>query len=186
LRWRVLTVSAPYLEKSVADEDFHFKQTVLAGIEQREPRWETCAKQIDRDFTDALSEAYVAKYFPPEARQRMANMIENIRSGMRQELQDANWLDAQTRQNAVKKLNAVTLNIGYPDHWRDYSGLTFDRKKYFENVRAAWRHNQQYQLAKIGKPPINDWNMSPPTVNASSNSIQVALTFPAGILQPPF
>jgi putative endopeptidase len=187
LRWRVLEVSASYLSKPIREEQFHFSTVVLRGVQQQEPRWQTCVKMVDRDLGDALGEAYVAKYFPPEAKRRMRILAENVRAAMREQLQSADWLDPQTRQNAIHKLEAVTVKIGYPERWRDYSALAFDRAKYFENVRAAWRHNQQYQLAKIGKPADNnDWYMTPPTVNAYSSFQQVEVAFPAGRLQPPY
>ena len=187
LRWRVLKVSAPYLSKPIVDEEFHFSRGVLAGVQEQLPRSQTCVQVVDRDMGDALGEAYVARYFPPEAKQRMSTMVANLRAEMREELQHADWLEPQTRQNAVKKLDAFTVKIGYADRWRDYSTLTIDRARYFENVRAAWQHAEQYRLAKIGKPVDRvDWNMTPPTVNAYSSAGGVEVVFPAGILQPPF
>jgi predicted metalloendopeptidase len=187
LRWRVLKVSAPYLSKPIVDEEFHFSRGVLAGVQEQLPRSQTCVQVVDRDMGDALGEAYVARYFPPEAKQRMSIMVANLRAEMREKLQNADWLEPQTRQSAVKKLDAFTVKIGYADRWRDYSTLTIDRTTYFENVRAAWQHAEQYRLAKIGKPVDRvDWNMTPPTVNAYSNAGGVEVVFPAGILQPPF
>jgi predicted metalloendopeptidase len=135
LRWRVLDVSASYFAKPISDEQFHFSSVVLRGVQQQEPRWQTCVKIVDRDFGDALGEAYVAKYFPPEAKRRMSILAENVRAAMRDEPQSADWLDPQTRQNAIRKLETVTVKIEYPERWRDYSALTFDRAKYFENGR---------------------------------------------------
>jgi putative endopeptidase len=187
LRWRVLKVSAPYLSKPIADEDFHFVNTVLKGVQEQQPRWRTCAELVDRDLGDALGESYVAKYFPPEAKRRMGQLVENLRSAMRDELENADWLQAETKQNAIRKLDALRVKIGYPDKWRDYSALRISQSTLFENVRAAWTHNQRYQLAKIGQPVSrNDWVMTPPTVNAYANSLQVEIAFPAGILQPPY
>jgi predicted metalloendopeptidase len=117
----------------------------------------------------------------------MSVLAENVRAAMRDELQGAAWLDPQTRQNAIDKLAAVIVKIGYPERWRDYSALTFDRAKYFENVRAALLHEVRYDLAKIGKPvDKNDWHMTPPTVNAYSSFTEIEVAFPAGRLQPPF
>jgi endothelin-converting enzyme/putative endopeptidase len=113
--------------------------------------------------------------------------VENLRAAMRVELENADWLQPETKKNAIQKLNTLRVKIGYPDRWRDYSTLKIDRGAYFENIRAAWRHKQLYQLGKIGKPVDHgDWNMTPPTVNAYSSSGQVEIVFPAGILQPPF
>jgi endothelin-converting enzyme/putative endopeptidase len=187
LRWRVLKVSAPFLSTPIAEEDFHFSGTVLTGVKEAQPRWETCGEVVDRDLSDALGEAFVSKYFPPEAKRRMALLVENLRAAMRDELEHSEWMTPETRKNAILKLNALSVKIGYPDKWRDYSSLKIDRATYFENVRSTWLHNQRYQLSKIGKPVTRtDWNMTPPTVNAYSNSGQVEVVFPAGILQPPF
>jgi putative endopeptidase len=187
LRWRVLKVSAPYLSKPIFDEEFHFSRVILAGVQEQLPRAQTCVQVIDRDMGDALGEVYVARYFPPEARQRMSTMVANLRAAMREELQHADWLEAQTRQSAIKKLDAVTVKIGSTDRWRDYATLTVNRREYFENVRAAWQHAERYRLTKIGKPVDRvDWNMTAPTVNAYSSAAAVEVVFSAGILQPPF
>lgn len=187
LRWRVLKVSAPYLSTPIASENFVFNGSVLTGVKEAPPRWETCGDMVDRDLSDALGEAFVTKYFPPEAKRRMALLVENLRAAMRDEIEHSEWMTPETRKNAILKLNALNVKIGYPDKWRDYSALQIHRDTYFENVRATWQHNQRYQLAKIGKPVTRtDWNMTPPTVNAYSNSGQVEIVFPAGILQPPF
>jgi predicted metalloendopeptidase len=106
---------------------------------------------------------------------------------MRDEIEHSAWMAPATRQSAIRKLNALSVNVGYPDRWRDYSTLAISRVTYFENVRDAWADGQRHALAKIGKPADrSDWTMTPPTVNAYSNSAEVRLVFPAGILQPPF
>jgi predicted metalloendopeptidase len=187
LKWRVLKVSAPYLPAAIAQEEFHFTSTVLSGITEQQPRWQTCSEVVDRDFSDALGQAYVAKYFPPEAKRRMAELVENLRAAMKDEIENSEWMQTETKINALRKLEALKVKIGYPDRWRDYSDLKFDRSNYFENIRAAWQHNQKYQYSKIGKPANRaDWNMTPPTVNAYSSAGQVEVVFPAGILQAPF
>jgi len=184
LRWRVLKVSAPYLSKPLADEDFHFANTVLRGVQEQQPRWRTCADLVDQNLGDALGEAYVAKYFPPEAKRRMGLLVENLRSAMRDDLEHSDWLQPETRQNAIRKLNALQVKIGYPDKWRDYSALRIDWSTLFENVRAAWKQDQRYRLAKIGRPvDRTDWAMTPPTDDAYSNPLRVEIAFPAGILQ---
>jgi putative endopeptidase len=187
LRWRVLQLSAQYLAKPIAGEEFYFGSTVLSGIKEKQPRAQTCAIAVDRHLSDALGEAFVRKYFPPEAKRRMGQMVEKLRAAMREQLETADWLQPETRKNAIAKLNALTVKIGYADRWRDYSGLNIDRKSYFANIRASWAAEHNYELAKIGKPSNRvDWHMTPPTVNAYSNSTFVEIVFPAGILQPPF
>jgi putative endopeptidase len=187
LRWRTLKIAAPFLDKTFSGEAFHFDTTVLSGTKEQAPRWETCAILVDQSLSDALGKAYVEKFFPPEARRRMAALVENLRVAMRQELEQSTWMQPQTKKNAILKLNSLQVQIGYPDRWRDYSRLPINRKTYLENIRAAWTDTQRYELAKIGKP-LNrmDWSMTAPTVNAYSSSTEVKVVFPAGILQPPF
>jgi predicted metalloendopeptidase len=187
LRWRVLKISAPYLSTPIAAEELHFSGTVLNGVQEARPRWQTCVNAVDRDLSDVLGQAYVEKYFPPEAKRRMLLLVENLREAMRDEIEQVAWMTPATKKNAVTKLNALKVNVGYPDRWRDYSALAVSRNTYFENVRSAWTAGQRYEIAKIGKPvDRSDWSMTPPTVNANSNASRVEITFPAGILQPPF
>ena len=187
LRWRTLQIAAPSLGKAFDEEAFHFNGTVLAGTKEPSPRWETCVNAVDQDLSDALGKAYVEKYFPAQAKRRMAVLVENLRAAMREELEQSAWVQAETKKNAIRKLNALQVQIGYPDRWKDYSAIAIDRKAWFENVRATWRFAQRYEMAEVGKP-VNktDWSMTSPTVNAYSSSQEVKVVFPAGILQPPF
>ncbi len=186
LRWRLLTSSATELSKSFADEDFRFDKTILSGTTEQLPRWQTCTDMVDRRLGDALGKAFVEKHFPPAAKKRMLDLVENLRATLGEELNAAEWLAHETRKNALAKLNAFKAKIGYADRWRDYSGLNLNRSTYFENVRAAALNQRLYALAKIGKPvDRNDWGMTPPTVNAYYSPLQNEIAFPAGILQPP-
>jgi putative endopeptidase len=187
LRWRVLNLATSNLSKPFATEDFHFTSTVLRGIKEQQPRWQTCTAEVDLALGDALGEAFVRKHFTPEAKRRMNELVENLRATLREELERADWLAPETRKNAIAKLNAFVAKIGYPDKWRDYSALKIERKSYFDNVRAAELYDRQYQLSKIGRPVNHDdWRMTAPTVNASAFPGRNEITFPAGILQPPF
>jgi endothelin-converting enzyme/putative endopeptidase len=187
LHWRTLQLAAPYLPKSFADESFHFQSTILSGVLEQPPRWETCASVVDTDLGDALGKAYVEKYFPPEAKRRMNALVENLRAALREELEQSEWMQPETKKNAILKLNALLVQIGYPDRWRDYSALEISRRTYFDNIRAAGIYDRRYNLAKIGKPvDRTDWGMTAPTVNAYSSPPEVKVVFPAGILQPPF
>ena len=186
LRWRLLTSSATELSKSFADEDFRFDKTILSGTTEQLPRWQTCTDMVDRRLGDALGKAFVEKHFPPAAKKRMLDLVENLRATLGEELNAAEWLTPETRKNALAKLNAFKAKIGYADRWRDYTGLNLNRSTYFENVRAAALNQRLYSLAKIGKPvDRNDWGMTPPTVNAYYSPLQNEIAFPAGILQPP-
>jgi putative endopeptidase len=187
LRWRSLQVAAPYLAKPFAAESFRFNRTVLAGVQEPPPRWQTCVALVDTNLSDALGEAYAAKYFPPEAKRRMSELVENLRAAMREELEQSDWMQSATKSSGLKKLAALQVQIGYPDRWKDYSSIQMNRGKLFENVRAAWTFGEHYEIARVGKPVSHlDWAMTPPTVNAYSSSAEVKIVFPAGILQPPF
>lgn len=187
LRWRTIDISAPYLPKAFADESFHFTRTVLTGTQEQPPRWETCANLVDLNITDALGKAYVEKYFPPQAKRRMAALVENLRVALREQLEQSDWMQPETKKSAIRKLNALQIKIGYPDMWRSYAAMKIDRGTFFENVRAAWVYRQRGEIAEIGRPvDRGKWNMTAPTVNAYSSSAEVKVVFPAGILQPPF
>jgi endothelin-converting enzyme/putative endopeptidase len=187
LRWRTIAVWAPYLSRAFVDESFHFSGTVLAGTQQQQPRWETCANLVDLDITDALGKAYVDKYFPPQAKRRMSVLVENLRAALREQLEQSDWMQPETKKSAIRKLNSLQIKIGYPDSWRSYASMKIDRKTFFENVRAAWIYSQRGEIAEIGKPvDRGKWNMTAPTVNAYSSQAEVKVVFPAGILQPPF
>ncbi|MBI4893540.1 MAG: M13 family metallopeptidase, partial [Acidobacteria bacterium] len=187
LRWRLVNGAADYLSKPFRDEDFAFSGTVLTGVKEQLPRWQQCANTVDRTLGDALGQVFVAKHFPPAAKKRMLELVENLRATLREELQSADWLAPETKKNAVAKLNAFAAKIGYPERWRDYSKVDIQRSSFYSSLRAASLNNRMYQLSKIGKPiDRNDWGMTPPTVNAYYNPPQNNINFPAGILQPPF
>jgi predicted metalloendopeptidase len=186
LRWRLFDRAAADLSQPFRDEDFHFRQTVLNGVTEQQPRWETCSTVVDREMGDALGEVFVEKYFPPESKRRMLDLVANLRAALAEELDRADWLSQETRKNAAVKLEAFYPKIGYPDRWRDYSGVTITRRSYFANVIATTLANRLYRLSKIGKPlDRKEWEMTPPTVNAYYNPTLNEIVFPAGILQPP-
>ena len=186
LKWRLVNGAADYLSKPFRDEEFAFSGTVLTGVKEQLPRWQQCANTVDRTLGDALGQVFVAKHFPPAAKKRMTELVENLRSALREQLETADWLAPETKKNAVAKLNAFVAKIGYPDRWRDYSKVKIERGAFFESLRAASLNNRMYQMGKIGKPiDRNDWGMTPPTVNAYYNPTMNEIAFPAGILQPP-
>lgn len=187
LRWRTLQLASPYLSKPFFDEDFRFEQTTLSGVREPLPRWETCANVVDIQLSDALGQAYAAKYFPAESKQRMLRLVENLRAAMKEEIERAAWMTPATKQSALKKLAAIEIQVGYPDRWKDYGPIATDRGRFYENARRAWRFAQNYTLAKIGKPSDRiDWAMTVTAVNAYSSAVESKVVFPAGILQPPF
>lgn len=186
LRWKTISGAAQFLNKAAFAESFRFNSTVLTGVKEAQPRWKRCVNMMDQALGDALGEKYVAKYFPPAAKAKMMEMVENIRATLKEELEAATWLNETTRKNAVTKLSTFRPKIGYPDRWRDYSALQIEPGELVSNLRRTQRFQRSYQLAKIGKPrDRNDWGMTPPTVNAYYSPTQNEIAFPAGILQPP-
>jgi len=186
MQWKVLKTAAPLLSAALEREDFRFDDQVLTGIQTQLPAWQRCTVTVDTTLGDALGEAFVKKHFPPAAKKRMNDLVENLRATLREELEGAAWMDAETRKNAVAKLNSFEAKIGYPEKWRDYSSVNIRRDNLMESVRSASLASRAYQLAKIGKPvERNDWGMTPPTVNAYYSPSKNEIAFPAGILQSP-
>jgi putative endopeptidase len=136
---------------------------------------------------EALGKLYVADYFPPEAKARALEMINNLKAALADRIKTVDWMDEPTKQQALKKLAAMNVKIGYPDKWRDYSLLQIDRGSYVSNAMRAANFEANRDLKKIGKPvDRSEWGMTPPTVNAYYNPMMNEIVFPAGILQPPF
>ncbi|MES2731907.1 MAG: M13 family metallopeptidase [Bacteroidota bacterium] len=187
LRWHVVRQSAFALPHAFVKENFRFYSGVLSGTKEMQPRWKRVARVTDASLGEALGQLYVAKVFPPEAKQRLLTMIKNIQAAFREHVQNVDWMSDVTKQQALKKLDSFVSKIGYPDKWRDYKALTIDRKSYLANV---WRSNEfafKYDANKLGKPIDRlEWGMSPPTVNAYYNPSMNEIVFPAGILRPPF
>ncbi len=188
LRWNVVNHYASYLGRAFGEESFHFYGTVLNGVPERKPRWKRVLEATDGTLGEALGQLYVAKAFPPEAKARAEAMVKNIRAALRDDLATLDWMSPDTRKEALKKLDALTVKIGYPSKWRDYSGLTLDRDApYVQNVMRGEAFLRKLDLDKIGKPSDpTEWEMTPPTVNAYYEPTRNEIVFPAGILQPPF
>ncbi|MGA8432794.1 MAG: M13 family metallopeptidase [Candidatus Sulfotelmatobacter sp.] len=186
LRWHLVSANARFLSAAVVNEDFAFYGKTLAGTEQIEPRWKRCTQDVDDDLGEALGQAYVEKYFGPEAKQQALKMVKEIEAAMQQDIVSLSWMSAETKTRAMEKLHTVANKIGYPDHWRDYSKLDIVRGDEMGNVLRARRFEFSRQLAKIGKPvDRGEWGMTPPTVNAYYDPQMNDINFPAGILQPP-
>jgi endothelin-converting enzyme/putative endopeptidase len=186
LRWKVVHANAPYLSSAFVNEDFNFYGKILEGKEQLPPRWKRCTEDVDNDIGEALGQAYVAKYFSPQAKQEALKMVREIEAAMDSDIRSLSWMTEPTKQRALEKLHAVANKIGYPDKWRDYSKLRIVRGDEMGNVVRARDFEFNRQLAKIGKP-VNrgEWQMTPPTVNAYYDPQKNDINFPAGILQPP-
>jgi putative endopeptidase len=188
LRWEVVNATASTLTKALVDEEFNFNNRVLAGTQQQQERWKRCGRASDGNVGELLGQEYVARNFTPEAKARMNALIENLISALQEDIPTLSWMGPETKQAALGKLNAFRRRIGYPDKWIDYGKLTIGRDSYANNVLAARRFGRARNLSRIGKPDDpNEWGFfTPPTVNAGYNPTQNNITFPAGILQPPF
>jgi putative endopeptidase len=187
LRWHWIDTYADSLSSAFVTEDFHFHGTVLNGIPRNRPRWERVVRATDQKLGEALGQLYVAKAFPPEAKARAEALVNNVKETLRERLASLDWMSPQTRKQALAKLDAIGVKIGYPNKWRDYSSLKMDRPIYVQNVMEANAFLTRDRLDKIGKPVDRDkWGMTPPTVNAYYNPSLNEIVFPAGILQPPF
>jgi putative endopeptidase len=186
LRWHAAHEAATDLSASFVKENFSFYGKTLRGREELPPRWKRCTNDVDNDLGEALGQAYVAKYFSPEAKQAALKMVREIEAAMQSEIQALPWMGAPTREQALTKLHAIANKIGYPDTWRDYSSLEIVRGDEIGNSeRASWFEFHRW-LAKIGKPvDRKEWDMTPPTVNADYDPQRNDINFPAGVLQPP-
>ena len=187
LRWHLVHSEAAALSDDFEQEDFNFFQKALTGVKEQKPRWKRVVTATDNEIGEALGKLYVADNFPPEAKARALEMINNLKEALADDIKSLDWMDEPTKQEALKKLAAITVKVGYPDKWRDYSLLKIDRGPYVMNVMRGETFEVARQLKKIGKPvDRSEWGMTPPTVNAYYNPTMNEIVFPAGILQPPF
>ena len=186
-RWMTINSTAPALPKAFADENFNFFGKYLSGQKERQPRWKTCTQAVDGALGEALGMEYAKIAFKPEAKARMNELIDNLMVSMKERVNGLKWMSAETKKQAYAKIASFKRKIGYPDVLRGYVGLTIDRKSYAGNILRANQFQLQRNFKDLGKPRDKTrMGMTPPTVNASYNSVNNDITFPAGILQPPF
>jgi putative endopeptidase len=186
LDWNILKGSAGYLSSPFVKANFTFS-SVLSGQKVQAPRDERMSGLVDGSLGELLGQLYVEKYFTPAAKQYMVNLVNNLKVTLGDRIKRLDWMSEETKVKALKKLNAFTVKIGYPDKWQTYEGVVIDRNDYAGNLRklSKWRYN--YNVSQLGKPiDKTRWGMSPPTVNAYYNPVNNEIVFPAGILQFPF
>lgn len=187
LRWNLINATGSELSEDFVTESFKFNETILKGTPKIKPRWKRVVTTIDGEIGEALGKLYVADYFPPQAKARSVELIDNLKAALADKIKSLEWMDEPTKKEALKKLGAFQVKVGYPDKWRDYSLLKIDRGPYVLNTLRAENFEVKRDLAKIGKPvDRTEWGMTPPTVNAYYNPKFNEIVFPAGILQPPF
>jgi putative endopeptidase len=185
--WHVLSAFAPYLSKSFVDEDFNFTGTVLRGAKENEPRWKRGIELVDASIGEGLGKIYVAKYFPPESKARIDQLVKNMLAAYRADIGKLDWMSPETKQKAQDKLAHFATKIGYPDKPRDYSQLTFARNDLVGNVMRANAFEYRRNVKKLGGPVDRaEWGMTAQRVNAYYNPELNEIVFPAAILQAPF
>jgi len=187
LRWHLVHANARYLSEAFVDENFSFYGAILTGQQEDQPRWKRCVRFADRDLGEALSQAYVAKVFTPEDKQRAHEMVEQIEAAMQRDIEQLPWMSDATKKAALEKLHLIRNKIGYPDHWRDYSAVEITPQDFLGNVQRSVSFEFHRQLGKIGKPvDRGEWLITPVTVDAYYNPQTNDINFPAAMLQPPF
>lgn len=186
LRWHLVDTAAPYLSAAFVQADFDFFRKYLRGVKEMQPRWKRCVQMVDNDLGEALGQVFVQKTFGPDTKQRAVAMTKEIEATMESEIKELPWMSAETRKRALDKLHGMLNKIGYPEKWRDYSSVKISSDDFFGNVEHASAFEFRRELAKIGKPvDHNEWQMTPPTINAYYDAQMNDINFPAGVLQPP-
>lgn len=186
-RWELITARAGILTDDLIATNFDFYGRLLSGTEEIRDRWKRAVSMVEGLMGEALGRLYVDRHFPPQAKARMDELVDNLREAYRVSINQLEWMTPQTREKALLKLDKFTPKIGYPNKWRDYSTLVIERDDLYGNVLRGRAHEYQRELAKLGGPVDRDeWFMTPQTVNAYYNPGMNEIVFPAAILQPPF
>jgi endothelin-converting enzyme/putative endopeptidase len=184
--WHLLDGAALWLSQPFVDASFKMTQ-VLTGQKEIKPRWKRCVNSTDDALGEALGQRYVEQTFGADGKQRMLKMVDALEKSLDQDIRNLPWMTEETKKQAKVKLDAIRNKIGYPDVWRDYSALKIQPGDLLGNFLRANEFESRRQIAKVGKPvDRNEWQMTPPTVNAYYSSSRNEIVFPAGILQPPF
>jgi putative endopeptidase len=189
LRFHTISSASTALGKTFEDNHFDFYNKTLSGQPEQKDRWKRVLGEVNGAMGMGMGELYVAKYFPPESKQRAEQLVTNVRNALKNRIEHLDWMSAETKQKAIDKWNAFLPKIGYPDagEWRDWSGLTIEPGNWFANLQAASKYNYHYDVGKIGKATDRkEWGMTPQTVNAYYSPTTNTINFPAAILQPPF
>ena len=186
--WQVIDGAASFLTTEIYMTSFDFYGKVLSGKEEPSPLWKRAVHTVNGTLGEAVGQMYVAKYFPEENKERMLALVHNLQKALGIRIENLEWMSRETKDKALEKLNAMTIKIGYPDTWRDYTALDINAADtYYANLQRAAKFEQEYSLSFLGKPvDKTKWYMTPQTVNAYYNPSSNEICFPAGILQYPF
>lgn len=185
--WNLIRSTSGYLSNEFVEAGFEFWGKFLSGQKEQKPRWKRVLETVNGLLGEVLGQLYVEKYFSPQAKEKIYNLVLNLKDAFRDRIQQLTWMSDATKKAALAKLESMNIKVGYPDKWRDFSALQITRNSYFDNCISANRFNYFYNLSQVGKPVDRQrWGMSPQTVNAYYSSNMNEIVFPAGILQPPF
>lgn len=187
LKFRLLSTYAPLLSKSFVDRHFEFYGKTLQGLQENEARWKRAISETNDAMGELVGKLYVERHFTPDAKARMTELVDNLKLAFKDGIEQLEWMGAETKAEAQKKLSTFVTKIGYPVKWRDYSRLTVDPSDLVGNATRAQQVEFDREMAKLQQPPDRDeWQMYPQEVNAYYNPLNNEIVFPAAILQPPF
>lgn len=185
--WNVINRYSPYLSNAFVENNFDFYSKKLSGSNKNKPRWQRVSNSANFAIGELVGQIFVEENFPPQAKQKMLDLISNLKAAFRERINNLSWMSDETKKKALEKLEAITVKVGYPDKWRDYSKLDITRESYATNIKNASEFSFRVNMDKLGKPvDRTEWGMTPQTVNAYYNPAMNEIVFPAGILQPPF
>jgi len=187
LQWKLIDSAASYLSADFDEQNFAFYGKVMSGKKEQQPRWKRAVSTVNGVLGEAVGQMYVEKYFPAAAKERMTQLVKNLQVALGERIQNLEWMGDSTKAKAMEKLNSFYVKVGYPDKWKDYTKLNVEKDSYWANIKRASDFAVEEMLAKAGKPvDIDEWHMTPQTVNAYYNPTTNEICFPAGILQYPF
>ena len=187
LRFKLLDDAAPYLSDAFVSEQFEFYGKTLQGQKEQRARWKRVLGFIEASAGEAMGQRYVEVAFPASSKAQMQQLVNNLRDALKARIENLAWMSDATKKKAIEKWAAFNTKIGYPDKWRDWTGLATSRDSLYGNVAAASAFNYRWNLDKIGKPvDKSEWGMTPQTINAYYDPQLNEIVFPAAILQPPF
>ena len=187
LRFHTVDGASPYLSDEFVQANYEFYGKTMRGQKELKERGKRVLDTIESQAGEALGQMYVDVAFPADSKAKMQELVKNLSAALKPRIENLEWMSDETKAKAMAKWETFTPKIGYPDKWREWTGLSTDRDSYIENVLAAQEFNYKWQLSKIGEPvDKTEWGMSPQTVNAYYNPLQNEIVFPAAILQPPF
>ncbi|MEY0981287.1 M13 family metallopeptidase [Providencia alcalifaciens] len=187
LTFQYISEHARYLNKTVADAQFDFYSKKLNGVEKQRTRQERALQTVNSLQGEPLGQIYVEKYFDPQSKEKIKDLVSYVRGTFNERLKDNDWMDDTTRQEALKKLEQFTVKVGYPDQWNDFSTINLNPNTLLENYKQVLAWSYDDMISKIGQPVRKwEWGMTPQTVNAYFNPVQNEIVFPAAILQAPF